>query len=178
MKLYLKILVIVLVFISAGFMSAGLLNPAIEYGTITIINASPAETWNALTNMEMVEAWDPQIENIEVLRQHISPEESVFLVYLKNQPDEMTASLKILSYDSLKVYSQRIESSLFTKKQSFTFSSNGSSTILDGEHQVRGNTYFYRCLFSLLVNGFKRAEEDQLDAMRSWIEQNQQNTTH
>jgi len=160
----LKILTILILFLMIGFLSLGLFVPEVDYESHGEVVGSVGDVFALYNDMDQIDQWIPSIKTIKPLKETQNKKGSVYEMVIDNEGNEITMKEKVLDYKEGELVSLEFDAGAMTKTDVFTFAQAGNKTKIIGKHTVRGNNYFYKCMFSMFGSNMQGIDQGYMDA--------------
>ena len=177
---FLKILLILIVFILGLFLIPGLLNPQVKYGAEIKVNKSVEEAWAVSQDESKYPLWLKGFKSMELLSGEKAKVGSTYKVIVnpgEGQEDfEMIETLKsIKENEHVKMH---FVSDMMDFGQTIIFSNKNGETIIKSESHVIGKNIMMKSMFAfmeMLGGSFEKQEQENFDNLKKVINENTTN---
>ncbi len=159
-----KILTILILILMLGFLSLGLFTPKVEYETAGEVEGVVGDVFEWYNDKDKINQWIPSIKSVKTLKETQNVKGSVYEMVIDNEGNEITMEEKVLDYKEDELVSLEFDAGAMTKMDVFTFAQAGKKTKILGKHSVKGNNYFYKCMFAMFGSNMKGIDQGYMDA--------------
>lgn len=166
-----KVILGVLIALSIGFFSIGLIIKETTYSVEVEINKPITETFTAFNDSNSLQKWIPAIKTFETIEEKPGKIGSEYrLLMVDKGGNDVEVREKVLAF----VENQKVALSMNTgdmlKTDDFTFLETLSGTTIKLESVCKTESYLLSCVFPLFKGTFKRVDQENLNNFKSYIE--------
>ncbi len=163
-----KIILGVIVLISLGFFSTGLIVKELEYNTKITIDKPLENVFSAFKNIENQKKWLSEIKNIEIVNKNPQEVGSVYKLTINNGQD-LVMTQKVMTFTPNKNITYRFNSDAMIRLENYSFSSAGNQTKIVQKTTIRSLSYILACTFPWFKSQFQKDSKRCLDDFKKHI---------
>ncbi len=163
-------LMIVIVILCAGFISAGLIFPRLKIETRVEIKEPVDVSWAYFTDESKLGEWMKGFKKIERLSGPPQTPGSKFLMTFEENGQEIKLEETVNEFKQYEPFAFVIQNEVITDDVKVRFSEENGKTIVVQEDNITGGNFFWRSVFALSQSSFRSNVQGTYDRLKANIE--------
>jgi hypothetical protein len=170
MKKFLKIFVIIIFFLLAGFFLMGILVPEVKYEAQVTVNRPLHETFLLFNDPRQITEWIPEVKKMEIVDAKAGMVGTKIKMLLENKGKKMEMTETITAWEENHRTAFQFDAMGMLKINDITFTGDSASTTIHASYFCQGSNPFYRSLFSFFKSKFMEIDYKYLQQFKTFAE--------
>jgi uncharacterized membrane protein len=165
-----KIIITFLIILTVFFLGTGLIIKESSYTSTITINQPLEKTFATFTDLSTIPKWNPAYSAIEVVDLKPGITGSIFDIKVIHNNQTTIIREKVLAYVKNEKYTLYIDKDGVIERDDYTFSSDGSQTLINLNSSYQAKSYLLSCVLPFFKSKFKKIDEVFLNNLKTFVE--------
>lgn len=165
-----KIIITFLIILTVFFFGTGLIIKESSYTSRIIINEPLEKTFSTFTDLSAKTQWNPEYNAIEVVELKPGITGSSYNIKVLHNNQTVIIREKVLAYVKNEKITLFIDKDGVVERDDYTFSSDGSHTVINLSSSYQAKSYLLRCVLPFFKFKFKKIDEIFLNNFKTFLE--------
>lgn len=165
-----KIILFFLIVLTALFFTTGLVVKENSHSVSITIDKPLDETFSLFNELKMIPSWNPEYDSIEIVDLKVGFTGSEYRIKIRHNDQEFFIKEKILAYVKNEKVTLFFDREGFIETDDFSFSSDGSKTIINLNSNYQAKTYIVGCVLPYFKYKFKQIDNETLFNFKNFVE--------
>jgi len=165
-----KIILIFLIILTTLFFTTGLVVKDNNHSTSIIVDKPLDQTFSIFNDLKTIPSWNPEFVSIEIVDKKTGIVGSEYRIKIRHNEQEVFIKEKILAYVENEKVTLFFDREGLIETDDFSFSSDGSKTIIQLNSNYQAKTYIIGCVLPYFKYKFKQIDNATLFNFKKFVE--------
>jgi len=170
MKKVLKIVISVFVILAVIFLATGIFIKETAYSVSTTVNKPVEEVFKTFNDNTIITEWIPSVKSFEAIEEIEGKIGSTYKLVVDENGNNFEMIETVTEFVENKKIGLKFDAQGMLKSDKITFTMDGGNTIITNEAVCKGTTFLLKCTFPYFKSIFKKADQENLDNFKAYIE--------